>query len=265
MANPNVYNLVGTGYDRMTVVELRAWLKKHNLKVSGKRSELIDRLVGNKIKPPEDPTDPYLSLQTFEDFGYNAGACKVYRKGYQNCNLHFYRHFFERHVSKFLYTHVYQHLNIPSRVKRRFNRTFGDEGLVYRIKFGGYSGRPIRRVERKAEPWDTIPMLGKLRDMIQTVTKSVFTYCVVQYYPCGKVGIKPHRDKEMTPGSVIAGLSLGVRRTLRMSYNEIDIDISLGTGSLYIFYPPTNDFWTHSILTDDKETSRISLTFRTLI
>ncbi len=260
------YNLVGNGYDRMTVIELRQWLKKYNLKISGKRSDLVDRLRENNIKPPDEPNDPYLTTKRLktESLEYDIRK-RVYDEGYQNCNIHFYKHFFNRLTSKCLYTHIYHHLNIPPTVKRRFNRTFGNEGLVYKIKFGGYGNRPVNWVERKAEPWDEVPLLSQIRDVIQKVTKSVFTYCVIQYYPCGKVGIKPHRDKEMTPGSVIAGLSLGRRRTLRMSYWGENIDISLGTGSLYVFHPPTNDHWSHSILTDETQTPRISLTFRTLI
>ncbi len=259
------YNLMGAGYDRMTVVELKQWLRKHNLKVSGKRSDLVDRLRENDVKAPDEPKDPYLTTESLtKSLEYDIQK-KVYNERYQNCNMHLYKHFVDRLTSKCLYTHIYHHLNIPPMVKRRFNRTFGNEGLVYRIKFGGYGTRPVKWVERKAEPWDEIPLLTQIRDMVQTITKSVFTYCVIQYYPCGKVGIKPHRDKEMTPGSVIAGLSLGVRRTLRMSYWGENIDISLGTGSLYVLRPPTNDHWSHSILTDGTETPRISLTFRTLI
>jgi len=263
-----MYNLVGTGYDRMTVVELKEWLKKHSLKVSGTRSELIDRLQKNDIKSPEIPPDPYLTSKSLVSLSCDTANKRVYNNGYQNCDIHFYKHFFHRLTSKILYTHIYQHLNVPPIVKRRFNRTFGNEGLVYRIKFGGYGGRPVKWVERKAEPWEKVPMLSQLRDIIQTATKSIFTYCVIQYYPCGKVGIKPHRDKEMTPGSVIAGLSLGRRRTLLMSSQGgllKEMAISLGTGSLYVFNPPTNDFWSHSILTDETQTPRISLTFRTLI
>ena len=259
-----LFNFVGRGYDLMTVVELRQWLKEYGLKVSGNRSELLSRLKENGIDPPHNPFDPYLTSKSLKSLHYSRSKT-VFQKGYRNCCIDFYKHFFDRRTSKVLYTHIYQYLNIPSRVKRRFNRTFGDKGLVYRIKFGGYGNRPVKWVERVAEPWNEIPMLPQIRDIVQKATNSVYTYCVIQFYPCGKVGIRPHRDKEMTPGSVIAGLSLGRRRTLRMSYSNIDIDISLGTGSMYVFNPPTNDYWTHSILQDETETPRISLTFRTLI
>jgi hypothetical protein len=259
-----LFNLVGQGYDLMTVVELRQCLKDHGLKVSGTRSELLSRLKENGIDPPHENHDPYLTSKSLKSLHYESSKT-VFQKGYSNCCIDFYRHFFVRKTSKILYTHIYHHLNIPPMVKRRFNRTFGNKGLVYRIKFGGYGGRPVKWVERVTEPWNEIPLLPQIRDLVQKATNSVYTYCVVQFYPRGKVGIKPHRDKEMTPGSVIAGLSLGRRRTLRMSYQGKDIDISLGTGSMYVFNPPTNDHWTHSILQDDTETPRISLTFRTLI
>jgi alkylated DNA repair dioxygenase AlkB len=113
--------------------------------------------------------------------------------------------------------------------------------------------------------WTEIPILSKLRDIVQKLTSSEYTYCVVQYYPSGKVGINPHKDKEMIPGSTICGLSVGQNRTLRMSRNGKNIDLDLLSGSLYVLYPPTNDYWTHSILKDDSIHPRISLTFRTLI
>ena len=40
-------------YEDMTVAELKALLKEAGLKVSGKKSELIERLVGNQDAPEE--------------------------------------------------------------------------------------------------------------------------------------------------------------------------------------------------------------------
>jgi len=242
-------------YEKMTVNELKEHLRKSGNKVSGRKSELIERLIKLGIPPPEKYIIPrYEILPGFEIYKKKFSSWKG-----NTCNLKFFPEFFDEKTSFSLYQHILDHLLVPSHTMRRFNRTYGNEGLVYRIRF------KEKLVERKALPWSTIPFLQKLRDNVEKITSSNFTYCVVQYYPTGRVGIKPHRDKEMIPGSVIAGLSLGQTRTLRMSRHSQNIDVDLFPGSLYVFYPPMNDYWSHSILTDDSTHPRLSLTFRTLI
>lgn len=254
------YNLNGVGYSRMTVGELKEYLRGHGCKISGCRRELIERLVHLKIPPPEYRTERY---RIYPGVCIHNTDCDEYVSS--TCNLRLYNNLLGPKMSMGIYQHILDHIVIPPIIKKRFNRTYGDEGLVYTIEFGGYGGKPGKTVERVALPWSDIPHLKKLKRIVERVTNSVYTYCVVQYYPCGKVGIKPHRDKEMTPGSVIAGLSVGQSRTLRMSRRGENLDLEIPSGSLYVFYPPTNDYWSHSILTDESTHPRISLTFRTLI
>lgn len=155
----------------------------------------------------------------------------------------------------------------PLTANRRSNQTYGDSGLVYEIEFGGY-GRPRIVVRREAIPWDTFPMLCDLRDAISDITRETYNFCVIQRYPSGRVGINPHRDKEMIMGTTICGLSLGATRTLTMvppkMVTDDQVKLKLPPGSMYVLRPPTNSYWQHSIDKDDTTTPRISLTFRTV-
>jgi 2OG-Fe(II) oxygenase superfamily len=91
-------------------------------------------------------------------------------------------------------------------------------------------------------------------------------------YPHGDIVIKKHRDKEMTSGTSICGISVGTTRKIRFlptSYinakNSEGITLNLTHGSLYCMLPPTNDKWTHEILPENKEIGvRYSLTFRNM-
>lgn len=143
----------------------------------------------------------------------------------------------------------------PLKPNKRVNQTYGDDGLVYEIKFQNGT------VKRKAQPWK--PVILVLKELVEKVTGEKFTICVVQRYPNGKIGIQKHRDKEMKHGTKIAGLSIGQQRKLIMARNDKEHIIELPSGSLYVMNPPTNDFWTHCIPRDSTNDGvRISLTFR---
>jgi alkylated DNA repair dioxygenase AlkB len=165
---------------------------------------------------------------------------------------------------------------------QRRNQTYGDDGLVYSITFGGYSrrkpgglisdqsygGKRKNTVHRVAKPWSDVPILLPIKQEVEAVTGCKYNFCVAQYYPSGRVGINPHRDKEMVPGTTIVGLSFGQTRKLSMGPPRFLEDhfaplvLDLLPGSMYVFHPPTNDWWSHSIVKDESEFPRISLTFR---
>jgi alkylated DNA repair dioxygenase AlkB len=143
--------------------------------------------------------------------------------------------------------------------KKRVNSIYGDDGVVYTVTFGGYNGKVEYVSKRVAKPWTEL--LKVLRDLVSTRTGEYYNVCVVQRYPNGEVGIKPHKDNEMG-GNSIACLSFGAERTLVLTrYNE-SRSYRLPSGSLYVLEPPTNVYWLHSIVEDDTTTPRISLTFR---
>jgi alkylated DNA repair dioxygenase AlkB len=155
----------------------------------------------------------------------------------------------------------------PITAGRRTNQTYGDEGLVYKVSFGGYGDRPLKEVERSAQPWTDITILPELKRDVERITGERYNFCVIQRYPTGKVGMKPHRDKEMVSGTTICGLSFGATRKLTLTPPKFFVDqtvreFTLASGSLYLLCPPTNDKWMHSIEPDDTIEPRISLTFR---
>lgn len=151
------------------------------------------------------------------------------------------------------------------KLSRRVSKTFGDEGLSYTVKFRDAS------VVRKAQPW--LPSLLKVKEklerhMMDTYQSNInFNVCVVQVYPSGKYGIAPHRDKEMTAGTHICGISIGQSRVLDMAKWKTEPlqSITLSNGSLYVIIPNTNNHYSHSIRKDDSAGTRISLTFRNYV
>jgi len=116
---------------------------------------------------------------------------------------------------------------------RRTSILFGNENLIYSVTYQG-------------------------------ITKQSYTVCVIQRYPNGKIGINPHRDKEMVLGTRICGLSLGAKRIIQFTrLNNDPVSISLLAGSLYCMNPPTNQKWLHSIIKEPHiKEIRYSLTFR---
>ena len=142
--------------------------------------------------------------------------------------------------------------------RRRNKIIYGDEDFPY-YSFA-YMGK---EVYTKIHPWTDLPPLKEIRNALCKLTGQAYHVCVIQLYNNGKVCIDPHRDKEMTPGTIIASVSLGETRTMRFERRgAVAIDISLPAGSLCLLQPPTNDHWLHSIPRDDTVTPRISLVFR---
>lgn len=144
--------------------------------------------------------------------------------------------------------------------QRRLNITFGDPGLVYTVTFGSNT------MHRAAVPWSHMTGLWEIKQLVEAEVGQLFNFCAIMRYPSGQAVIKRHRDKEMVPGSIIAGLSVGVQRTLQFtppnSSPEQSLPLDLPHGSLYVMRPPTNDIWTHEILPSTTDHCRYSLTFR---
>ena len=140
--------------------------------------------------------------------------------------------------------------------KYRTKVIYGDPDLKYTIQFMNNT------VVYKTTPWNKLPILLEIKEKLEKLTDVKYNFCVVQRYPHGGVIIKKHRDKEMTPGTTICGVSLGATRTFRLSRRNKEHDIPLPSGTLYLLQPPTNDYWCHEILTDPTRETRISLTFR---
>jgi len=179
---------------------------------------------------------------------------------------------------------------------RRFSQLYGEPESVpiYTVRYQGQVSH------RHVLPWDQLPRLKhELMERAATIAKETFTVGIIQFYRTGKTGIDPHRDKEMVRGTMIAGISLGAERRLHMSrcarewifdmpapdslpkatsswseapcvcefvageHTRRILEVALPSGSLYIFRPPTNERWLHSIIKDESITEpRLSITLR---
>ena len=180
-------------------------------------------------------------------------------------DMHVYPSFLSPKESKSLYTYLEKNVkwSRPITKGRRTHQDYGEEGMSYILNIRG------TKLVRYVINWDTLPPLLKLKESIEQNASppgTKYDYCVIQRYPSGKVGISPHRDKEMKKGTHIAGISIGENRTLKMGapyYSEYeDFEVPLPNGSLYVFNPPTNSHWSHCIKKDDTIAPRISITFR---
>lgn len=168
---------------------------------------------------------------------------------------------FNNDVSTNLFNHFSTTLDW-SNDNRRQKFLFGDDNLIYSVKYRG------KQTDYQVLPWTQT--LLDLKDIVQTITRTegtslvqhTYTVCSIQRYPHGGVGINPHRDKEMKLGTSILGLSLGAERNLVLTRGDKSLILPLPSGSVYILYPPTNNYWLHSIPKDGSTSARISLTFR---
>ncbi len=143
------------------------------------------------------------------------------------------------------------------RVMNRLTAWIGDEPFFY-----GYS-----QIKRKAEPWNK-SMLS-LKRKVETVCKSSFNSCLLNYYPSGDDGMGWHADneKELGLNPIIASISLGADRKFSLKHNETKekFDLVLNSGSLLLMSGEIQHFWKHSLPKTKKvHAPRLNLTFRTI-
>lgn len=147
--------------------------------------------------------------------------------------------------------------NIDFLTYRRNSHMYGDteddsKSSEYKVGYGG---------TKEIKPWKDIRGLTTLKRKVEKIVGHEITVCAIQCYPNGKIGIKPHKDREITSGT-IAGISFGDTRTLRLSRGNVNYDFELPHGSLYLMREPTNKYWSHSILPKVDGGERLSMTFR---
>lgn len=184
----------------------------------------------------------------------------IKHRGYK-LKLDYYMNMFTTEESEYIYDKLFEIVKPTIQKGKRTKSTlsFGVKGLVYTIKWYG------KVTERRVIDWDDYPIIQEIRKRVENETGYTFNTCGLHLYLNGNYGINPHRDREMKPGTVICGLTFGEERLLNMSLFKKDIlNIRLLSGSCYIFRPPTNDYYFHSIVKEkDRMKPRISITFRT--
>lgn len=135
---------------------------------------------------------------------------------------------------------------------------FGDAGFTYR-----YSG-----TEKVALPW--IPVLRKLKNLVEERSGAAFNSCLLNLYHDGGEGMGWHRDDEPTllKGAAIASLSLGAERKFSFKHRDTreTVSLMLEQGSLLVMKEETQRFWLHSLPKTKKvDEPRINLTFRSFV
>lgn len=181
-----------------------------------------------------------MDIDIYSNYISESETGDLYRKIIENS-----RHF--KHYSK-------TKAGLPS--KKR-NKTIYGSIEKYFYEYHG------KIVQTPIYPWYNFPELELLANRIEKATGQPYNTCVIQIYNSGIVEIKPHRDKEMKKGSIIASISLGETRTMRFERSGCEtLDIPLESGTLCLINPPTNDYWLHSIPSDATKNPRISLVFR---
>lgn len=184
---------------------------------------------------------------------------KVYQDHIQILDKDFNLDFYEKFEDPDKYLDLYFLGNNITKLSKhkRIAIVFGNKDVEYVTNYRD------KIISRKTIDWDNYPILQEIRDKISKITETSYTVCIFQWYPNGKIGIAPHRDKEMKEGTKIGGVSFGSKRCLQFVRKDVgSIKCDLPSGSLYVMNPPTNQQWAHSILASDTEDGRISLTFR---
>ncbi len=153
----------------------------------------------------------------------------------------------------------FKHNNVTKKGEacKKRNKTIYGSLKKYTIVYYG------KTIETPVISWKEFPELEVLSRRIEAKTGQPYNTCVIQIYNSGVVGIKPHRDKEMKAGSIIASISLGETRNMRFERSSCEsVYIPLKAGTLCLINPPTNDYWLHSIPNDSTKGIRVSLIFR---
>lgn len=142
-------------------------------------------------------------------------------------------------------------------MKRKFV-WIGDPGCTYR-----YAG-----IERAPNPWTSELLV--IKKVMEHVANHSFNACLLNLYHNGDEGMGWHSDdeKELNCQAPIASLSLGATRkfAFRHKADKTTISLNLEHGSALIMYPPTQTYWSHSLLKTKRPVGpRINLTFRSVV
>jgi alkylated DNA repair dioxygenase AlkB len=125
-----------------------------------------------------------------------------------------------------------------------------------------YSG-----VKKNPEAWTT--ELLQMKAQLEKLAGCVFNSCLLNLYHSGEEGMGWHSDdeKELDPKAPIASVSLGASRkfAFRHKIDKTKASIILENGSVLMMHPPTQEYWSHSLVTTKLATpARINLTFRSI-
>ncbi len=112
--------------------------------------------------------------------------------------------------------------------------------------------------------------LLELKQIVETISGSIFNSCLLNLYHNGEEGMAWHSDDERSLGkdTTIASFSFGAERKFSFKHrkNKESFSILLENGSLLIMKDATQTNWLHSLPKSKRISKpRINLTFRTII
>lgn len=133
----------------------------------------------------------------------------------------------------------------------------GDQHCTYT-----YSG-----VKKYPQQWthELLIVKNKIEELVQYKLNS----CLLNLYHNGNEGMGWHSDDELEldKNAPIVSVSLGGVRKFAFKHklHKTTYSVFLENGSALLMYPPTQEFWNHSLLKTKKTVNaRINLTFRHL-
>jgi alkylated DNA repair dioxygenase AlkB len=141
--------------------------------------------------------------------------------------------------------------------------------------------KPFNELWKKYDRWCSEPIYNNHLINLENIIKLLFVKnninidininsCLINKYENGKDFIKYHQDSSKAFGKnhYIIIFSLGENRLIRfrnINNKNNTFDINLKSNSLILIYPNININYEHSIIKDESENPRFSLTFREFI
>jgi alkylated DNA repair dioxygenase AlkB len=125
-----------------------------------------------------------------------------------------------------------------------------------------YAGKTL-----KCSPWETSPVVNKIKEDIERKFKIKVEYVLIGEYQDAAVGIPYHMDEMTADEDLIINLSFGDPRIFRVKWNNcgtVDHFITKN-GEMIVFDGYANKLMQHDVPSLKSQTKpRYSLTFRTV-
>ena len=147
---------------------------------------------------------------------------------------------------------------------------FGKKVIMQRkVAWVADSGASYTYSGVKKHPQIWTPEILVIKERVEELTNCKFNSCLLNLYHNGGEGMGWHSDDEpeLDKGAPIASISFGAIRkfAFRHKLDKTSASLFLDNGSALIMYPPTQEFWKHSLLkTKIPIGPRINLTFRVM-
>ena len=203
-----------------------------------------------------------MQIEIFEKTSTNSGVNLLPRDGL----AYYFQGIFEGVASDQLFQALLNSLNWqPDELFM-----FGKKVIMQRkVAWVADSGATYTYSGVKKHPQIWTPEILVIKERVEELTNCKFNSCLLNLYHNGGEGMGWHSDDEpeLDKGAPIASISFGAIRkfAFRHKLDKTSASLFLDNGSALIMYPPTQEFWKHSLLkTKIPIGPRINLTFRVM-